>query len=49
MQAEDINHINEAPKPKGKKLRKILLWIMGILLVLLTAPIVLVFVYEKRN
>jgi hypothetical protein len=48
MQPEEINPIHNEPKQKGKKARKILLWLAGILAVLLATPICLVLVYEKE-
>ena len=48
MQAEEINHINNEPKPTCKLVKKILLWLTGILFVLLATPVVLVVVYEKE-
>ena len=48
MQAEDLNITPNTPKPKGKIVKKILLWLLSILVVLLTAPMVLVMVYEKE-
>jgi len=48
MQAEEINSTNNQPAPKPKTLKKILLWVAGILLVLLVAPVVVAFVYQKE-
>jgi len=48
MQPEEINPINIEPKLKGKKVRKILLWLFSILVILLVTPIFLVLVYEKE-
>ncbi len=48
MRAEETEPINIAPKPRRKRIGKILLWFMGILFVLLVTPVVLVFVYEKE-
>ena len=47
MQPEDLEPINN-PKPKRKRIGKILLWFIGILFVLLVTPVILVFVYEKE-
>jgi len=48
MQAEDPEPINIPPKPKRKRIGKILLWCISILFVLLVTPVILVFVYEKE-
>ena len=51
MQTEElkpINNDNSNPKPKRKRVVKILLWFIGIAFVLLITPVVLVFVYEKE-
>ena len=48
MQADEINNPTIEPKPKGKRLKKVLLWLSGILLVLLATPIMLVFLYQKE-
>ena len=48
MQAEEQNHIDEVPKPKGKKLKKFLAWLAGVFFVLLGTPVVLVVFYQKE-
>ncbi len=48
MQAEEINHINTEPKLPTKKTKKIVLWVLSILLLLVTTPILLVIIYQKE-
>ena len=48
MQPEEINNLNIDTKPKSKKLKKVLLWLAGTLLVLLATPVSLVFLYQKE-
>jgi len=48
MQPEEIPHINNESKYIGKKVKKVLLWLAGILAVLLVTPISLALIYEKE-
>jgi len=48
MQPEEINPINNESKYKGKTVKKVLLWLVGIMAVLLVTPISLALIYEKE-
>lgn len=48
MQPEEIPHINNESKYKGKTIKKVLLWLVIILAVLLITPISLALIYEKE-
>jgi hypothetical protein len=48
MQPEEPKPIANTPKPARKKTKKILLWFTGILLLLLTIPTLLLFIYQKE-
>src|ERR1700751_2860977 len=48
MQAEETEPIPNEVKPKKRKTGKILLWLLGILFLIITIPVALVFIYEKE-
>src|ERR1700757_1206947 len=48
MQPEDVNPINNQPKPKGKIVKKILLWLFSICALLLIIPVLIVLIYQKE-
>lgn len=48
MQAEETEPIPIEVKPQKRRIGKILLWLLGILFLVITIPVALVFIYEKE-
>ncbi|HEX7412686.1 MAG TPA: hypothetical protein VF411_01480, partial [Bacteroidia bacterium] len=48
MQSDELESINIPTKSKGKRIRKVLLWLVCILFVLLATPVILVLIYQKE-